>query len=172
MPVEHLIALKSDRCRDLTYVNKGKIIFFFSVINLIAMLRTHTKRWDNFMQAIAQTIIASKAGEGYFDLMGVFQSCPIIYTLLLLMSVLALSVWFYSMLTLRLSDLMPKNFIAQVRELFLEKRYDAALVTCQGEHSFAAAIIAAGILSRKHGVQMMLESMKSEGKRSAILEIT
>lgn len=120
-----------------------------------------------FAEELVQNLSNPPPVTSTFDVVKVFQSCPIIYSLLLLMSIISLTVWLYSMLTLRLADLMPKDFITHIREFFMEKRYEAALTACQQEGSFAAGIIAAGILSRKHGPQLMLESMKSEGKRSS-----
>lgn len=104
--------------------------------------------------------------ENYFDVVQVFQSCPIIYTILILMSIAALTVWIYSMLTLRLNEMMPKGFIKSLRQSFSERSYDEALKACQKDNSFSANIIAAGIHSRKHGPQLMLEAMKSEARRS------
>lgn len=114
----------------------------------------------------AASLSANETAENYFDIVKVFQSCPIIYTLLILMSIAALTVWLYSMLTLRLSDMMPKEFLRQIREFFGEKRYDSALKVCLQENSFSAAIIAAGIATRQHGPQLMVEAMKSEARRA------
>lgn len=103
--------------------------------------------------------------EAYFDIVKVFQSCPIIYSLLLLMSVAALSVWLYSMLTLRLKDMMPEAFMQSIRELFTAKRYDEALNLCQQDRNYASTIISAGIAARKHGPQLMMDAMQAEGRR-------
>jgi biopolymer transport protein ExbB len=100
-----------------------------------------------------------------FDLIKVFQSCPIIYTLLLLMSIAALSLWLYSMVTLRLKDLVPETFFQTIRELFLQKRYEEALTICRQDSNTSAAIISAGLSSRKLGHQMMMEAMQAEGRR-------
>jgi biopolymer transport protein ExbB len=70
------------------------------------------------------------------------------------------------MATLRLADLMPQEFIRKIRDLFVEKKYETALTVCREENTFASGIIAAGIASRKHGAQVMIETMKSEGRRS------
>ena len=107
---------------------------------------------------------AEKAGT--FDLVKVFQSCPIIYTLLLIMSIAAFVIWFYSLLTLRLSDMMPREFINQIRTLLTEKRFEAALGLCEQDKNFSSHIIACGIAARKHGPQVMIDSMQSEGRRS------
>jgi biopolymer transport protein ExbB len=104
--------------------------------------------------------------SGTFDLMEVFLGCPLIYIILLIMSLASFIIWIYSMFSLRLSEMMPKEFIANVRELLQEKRYDAVLNACQQENNFTANIIASGISARKHGPQVMMEAMQSEGRRS------
>jgi biopolymer transport protein ExbB len=103
--------------------------------------------------------------ESTFDIVKVFQSCPIIYSLLLLMSVAALSIWLYSLLTLRLNDMMPEEFMASIRELFTSRRYEEAQHVCQQDPSYSASIISVGLMSRKFGPQMMVEAMQAEGRR-------
>ena len=100
-----------------------------------------------------------------FDLVKVFQGCPIIYVLLLAMSVAAFVIWIYSMLTLRLSSMMPNVFIRETKRLITTHRYDAALKKCQAEPNFSALIIATGLAARRHGPQVMMDIMRSEGKR-------
>ncbi len=119
---------------------------------------------DAFAADILPSAIPSK--ESFLNLTEIFKSCPIIYSLLILMSIIALTIWLYSMITLRLSEMMPKDLLIKVRELFLERRYEAALTTCQKEKSVTSDILAAGLSVRRHGPQIMIESMKSEGRRS------
>ncbi len=117
--------------------------------------------------ASTDQLVPSPQPEGYLDLIKVFKSCPIIYTLLILMSLASMTIWTYSMITLRLSNMMPNDFIAQLRKLFLEKQYDTALSACEQQNSFAASLLSTALLSRKHGPQVMMESIKSEGRRAA-----
>lgn len=101
-----------------------------------------------------------------FDLMKVFESCPWIYSLLLLLSVSSLIIWTYSMLTVRLSEMMPNDFLQNIRELLSEKRYEAALNICQETKNFTAPIIATAITHRKYGYQAMIQAMQAEGRRN------
>ena len=56
--------------------------------------------------------LPTEVSEAYFDIVKVFQSCPIIYSLLMLLSVISLSIWcVYSMITLRISTMMPTEFV-------------------------------------------------------------
>jgi biopolymer transport protein ExbB len=105
------------------------------------------------------------ASEAYFDIVKVFQSCPLIYSLLIVLSVTSLSIWLYSMITLRVSEMMPKEFVNKLNNLFSEKKYDNALALCKSEHNYISTILAAGISARKHGAQFMIEAMNAEGKR-------
>jgi biopolymer transport protein ExbB len=107
--------------------------------------------------------------EAYLDLMLVFQSCPLIYSLLIFLSVLAMSIWLYSMITLRTSQVIPKSLLDQLNTLFNEKKYDAALEICKKKETYTASILAAGISARKYGPQIIMETMTSEGKRIALI---
>ncbi len=107
--------------------------------------------------------IAATSSE--FDLVKVFQGSPIIYTTLIALSILSFIIWLYSLLTLRVSDMIPDDFISKLREEILDKRYEAALTTCQQDNNFCAVIMASGITARRHGTQVMLDVMQSEGRR-------
>jgi biopolymer transport protein ExbB len=101
------------------------------------------------------------------DLGKVFRGSPMIYSTLLILSVFAFILWLYSLLTLKLSDMMPVNFIDKVQLQLQEQRFEAALKTCEEEPNFTSNILARGINVRKHGSQIILETIQSEGKRCA-----
>jgi biopolymer transport protein ExbB len=102
------------------------------------------------------------------DLAKVFEGSPYISTTLLTLSLFAFVLWLYSHLTLRVKDMMPKQFVNTLREQLAEQRYEAALVTCQKEKNFASNIIASGLAARRHGSQVMIEAMQSEGRRAGM----
>lgn len=104
----------------------------------------------------------------HLDLAEVFRAAPIIYSLLLLLSFFAFVVWLYSFLTVRDKLMVPADFLKQVRGQLLEKRYSAALSTCQKARNFSGSVIATGILAREHGHQVMVEAMQTEGKRCGV----
>ncbi len=118
---------------------------------------------------LAQSVFADTTAsieEGaVLDLVKVFQGSPVIYSTLLLMSIFAFVLWLYSLLTLRLADMMPHGFITQLRELIAEKKYNEALEACKQDRNFSASILASGIAARKHGSQVLIEAMQSEGRR-------
>lgn len=112
----------------------------------------------------AQTASTPPAAS-HIDMMKVFSGAPIIYIILLTMSVASFAVWLYSLFTLRLSDMMPRDFVNNIREMLAEQRFEAALATCQQDGNFCSSIIACGIAARKHGPQVMMDAMQAEGRR-------
>jgi biopolymer transport protein ExbB len=118
-----------------------------------------------FADQIQGALQTTEVKESSFDLLKVFYSCPIIYGILLFMSLASFVIWLYSLLTLRLSDMMPSEFIVNLRKLLLEHRYETAIIKCHQDNNFSSSIIVAGITARKHGPQVMMEIMRSEGRR-------
>lgn len=99
------------------------------------------------------------------DLIQVFKASPIIYSILFILSVIALAIWIYSFLTLRISRVIPADFLASMRELLEDKRYEKALSCCGQESSICAKVLASGIASRRHGSQVIMQAMQAEGRR-------
>ena len=99
------------------------------------------------------------------NLKEVISASPTIYAILILMSVLALAIWLYSMSTLTLYNLRPKNFINQISQQILDSNFDEALSQCRSQDHFSAKVLQVGISTRKHGLQTILDVMKSEGQR-------
>ncbi len=88
-----------------------------------------------------------------------------IYTFLSLMSVAALSIWLYSLATFRSKQMIPEAFCKEIRTLLESEHYDHAKEFCAKESNVLASLITAGLLTRKLGPQVMIDSMKAEGKR-------
>ena len=102
-----------------------------------------------------------------FDITTVFNSAPIIYTLLLLMSVASLGIWLYSMVTFRSKDIMPREFQENLRSLLEAEKYDEALKLCAGYENLLSLLVKIGLTTRNLGPQIMMDAMKSEGKRAS-----
>ncbi|NGX39929.1 MAG: hypothetical protein KR126chlam1_01268 [Chlamydiae bacterium] len=102
------------------------------------------------------------------NLKQVFSGSPIIYTLLLFLSVFSVCVWLYSMLTVRSVALLPPTMIKELRKKLVSNQFDEALDICVKEKHFFCKMLAAGILARRHGLNVMIDSMKAEGKRSTV----
>ncbi len=102
-----------------------------------------------------------------FDINKVYRSSPVIYSILLLMSCSAVAVWLYTQATFRTKELMPKTFVENLKRSLEEKRFDDARALCQADPNLLASIVSAGLSTRVHGPQVMVDAMKSEGKRVA-----
>ena len=102
------------------------------------------------------------------DLKQAFSGSPVIYSLLLGMSILALGIWFYSILSLRASTRVSTDTLRNLQSKLNSNQFDEALSLCQGKQDLFSKMILSGIQSRRHGLPMMIEAMKAEGKRSSI----
>ncbi len=101
------------------------------------------------------------------DLSKVFFASPIIYSLLISMSVSSLAIWLYSLATIKEKDIAPISFIQSVKEQLRKKHYDDALAFCEGKNLFLSKMLSCGLQNRLHGSDAMLDAMKSEGKRAS-----
>ena len=101
------------------------------------------------------------------DLGKVFRGSPMVYSTLLVLSIFSFILWLYSLLTLKISDMMPTSFVEKMEQQLQEQRFEAALKTCEEESNFASNIIASGINVRKRGSQVILDTIQAEGKRCA-----
>lgn len=115
------------------------------------------------LQAVAAS--AQEAGASTLDLAKVFQGSPIIYSVLLCLSIFSFILWLYSVITLRQGDMLPTDFVAQLRQQLAEGRVEAALQTCRQDDNFSSSIIASGLAARHHGSQVMLGALQGEGRR-------
>lgn len=101
------------------------------------------------------------------DLAQVFAGSPTIYTTLFILSVGSFCLWFYSLLALRTSAVVPASEMKALKEKLITKQYDDALTLCQKQKSILFKMLASGLLSREHGQTTMLEMMKAEGRRAS-----
>lgn len=101
----------------------------------------------------------------FLDLKKVFGSAPIIYLLLSIMSVASLGIWLYSMITFRAKDIMPEPFRSELKALLEAERYDQARDLCIQKENLLSSLMKTGLTTRNFGPQVMIDAMKSEGKR-------
>lgn len=106
--------------------------------------------------------------ESKLDLGEIFGASPFIYTILFLLSLFSFVMWCYTLLTIKSAKMMPEQFIKQVKSHLLERRYDAAYMTCQKSKHFLGTILASAIVARKYGHPVMMETLAAEGKRCGI----
>jgi len=98
------------------------------------------------------------------DFKQIFTSAPLIYSALSLLSVASLSIWLYSLAAFRTKDLLPDN-LAELKDLLQTARFEEARTFCNLRGKLLGTIVSAGLSSRNLGPQMMIDAMKSEGKR-------
>ncbi|MBS0630019.1 MAG: MotA/TolQ/ExbB proton channel family protein [Verrucomicrobia bacterium] len=102
------------------------------------------------------------------NLKEVFSGAPVIYLILFVLSSASLCIWLYSMLTIRPVEFLPPKLVKEIRTKLISNQFDEALDLCVKEKHFFCKMLASGILARKHGLNVMLETMKAEGKRCTV----
>lgn len=114
---------------------------------------------------LSTAALPTNIGPQLIDLKKIFSSSPLIYAVLALMSVASLTLWIYTLATFRPKDMMPESFRQELRSLLLKKEFEKAKVFCDSQPNFLSSLIAAGLLTKEFGPQVMIDAMKSEGKR-------
>lgn len=109
--------------------------------------------------------IPTKIAPQLIDLKKIFISSPVIYAVLALMSIASLTLWIYTLATFRPKDIMPLSFRNELRKLLEKKQFDQAREFCKTQPNLLASLISAGLTIRELGAQVMIDAMKSEGKR-------
>lgn len=102
------------------------------------------------------------------NLRQVFSGSPIIYSILFLLSISSVCIWLYSMFTVRSVEFLPNALIKDLRAKLVSNQFDEALDICVKQKHFFCKMLASGILARKYGLNIMIDTMKAEGKRSTI----
>lgn len=101
------------------------------------------------------------------DLIQVFSAAPWIYTILALLSMCAVMIALYTLLTARSSKILPRNTQGAVGRMLQLQDYEKALTLCDETPSLFSKMVAAGITSRPLGNQGILDAMKAAGKRGS-----
>ncbi|MBI3508411.1 MAG: MotA/TolQ/ExbB proton channel family protein [Chlamydiia bacterium] len=114
---------------------------------------------------LAVDTIPTKIAPQLIDLKKIFVSSPLIYAVLVLMSTASLTLWIYTLATFRPKEIMPKSFSQEIRKLLEAKQFDKAKEMCRAQSNFLSSLVAAGLTTRELGPQVMIDAMKSEGKR-------
>jgi biopolymer transport protein ExbB len=104
----------------------------------------------------------------HLDLFEVFRAAPFIYLILFALSLFSLTIWIYSLSTLKISKMMPLPFLRRIKKKLAEKDYEEALEFCHAQPHCTASILASALQSRSHGHQVMIEAMQTEGKRFGV----
>ncbi len=102
------------------------------------------------------------------DLQQAFAGSPLIYSLLFGMSVFSVGIWLYAIAAIRTSAKVPGALAKNVENRLNSNQFDEALTLCQESNNLFSKMVRCGIQSRRHGLPVMIEAMKAEGKRSSI----
>lgn len=102
------------------------------------------------------------------DLQQAFAGSPLIYTLLFGMSVFSVGIWFYAIASIRTSAKVPGTFAKNVENRLNSNQFEEALSLCQENNNLFSKMVRCGIQARRHGLPVMIDAMKAEGKRSSI----
>lgn len=109
-----------------------------------------------------------KSGGIIIDLGQVFSGSPTIYTVLFLLSAASVGIWSYALLSLRNSEMLPKEQFETLKNQLSARSYETALATCKNNPTLLFGMVKTAILHRHQGSATMLEMMKSEGRRLSI----
>ncbi|MEM8629421.1 MAG: MotA/TolQ/ExbB proton channel family protein [Chlamydiota bacterium] len=100
------------------------------------------------------------------DLGEIFFSSPVVYSILFFLSFFCVSLFLYCLCIFRMQQIAPKHFFSQIHHPLKKQEYQKILHLCkEASHPFAR-ILKRGVETRKSGLDFLLRSMQSEGKRS------
>lgn len=102
------------------------------------------------------------------NLKQVFSSAPYIYGILLVLSIASITIWLYCMVTISGNVFLPHSLLKDLKSKLISNQFSEAMTLCEGEGHFICKILSSGILARKYGLNTMIETMKSEGKRTTV----
>jgi biopolymer transport protein ExbB len=115
-----------------------------------------------------QVLVSSEKTGIEINLLQVFSASPLIYALLLTLSLSSIAIWLYSMSKLKYQRSVSPTFKAEILDKLQTRNFQEVLAICKDKQSLLTQIIASGVSYHKHGMQAILENMKSEGKRATI----
>lgn len=101
------------------------------------------------------------------DIQKIFTSSPFIYSALGLMSIGSMAIWLYTLATFRSKDIMPEPYLSHLRSLLEAQEWNLAKEACSKEPNLLSSIVKAGLTTRELGPAVMIDAMKSEGKRAS-----
>ncbi len=100
------------------------------------------------------------------DLKQAFAGSPVIYSLLLLMSVFSLCIWIYTLFSIRFLAHISPSVFKDLQEALMSNNFDEAICLCRKDDGVFSNMVLNGVLSCKFGLPVAIEAMKTEGKRA------
>ena len=98
----------------------------------------------------------------------VFTGAPIIYSVLLLLSVASFTIWIQSFFSLQKQKNLPGNMVEEIKASLSRKQFDDAIKMARSSPTILGKMLASAIVHRSEGLTAMLELTKSEGKRASV----
>ena len=114
---------------------------------------------------LEQEALAEKPEGVVIDFRQVFSGSPAIYSVLIALSMGSLALWFYTLMNLRASQLVPQDNVKELRELLMNKRFEDAAIFCQGKDHVLFRMLGTGLAARSQGQQVIIDQMNAEGRR-------
>lgn len=117
--------------------------------------------------ALFSDSLATDSPAQLVELKKICASSPFIYAALSLMSIASMAIWLYTLATFRSKDIMPESFLKELRAHLESENLDLAFQTCSGQPNLLSHIVKAGLTTRGLGASVMIDAMKTEGKRAS-----
>ncbi|MFA6502011.1 MAG: MotA/TolQ/ExbB proton channel family protein, partial [Parachlamydiales bacterium] len=99
------------------------------------------------------------------DVKEIFLASPVIYSILIILSVIAVSLCAFCLMTFRAKNNISEQMVKDVKTYLLNKEYEKAINYCNCQENLFANIISSALSVRSHGPQFVAETMKAEGQR-------
>lgn len=116
----------------------------------------------------AAQVVKAPAKSIEISLGQVFSGSPTIYLILLFLSTISVVLWLFNLVSLKKYATASDSLIKSIRNKLVTNHYDEVLSLCKENDNFFCKMLQSGVSARKYGLQFMLESMKSEGKRASV----
>ena len=95
----------------------------------------------------------------------IIQSGGILMWPIIACSVIAMAIICERFWTLRTSRIIPHRLVAQIWNLYREKKLDAARIRMLGRSSPLGAVLTAGLNNHRHGREVMKDSIEEAGRQ-------
>lgn len=116
--------------------------------------------------AAAAGVEGVEMGKGVPTVAALFMTSPYINGALLVLSVIALLLFLYMLLSLTSASFTPARFVDNVTKLILNRQFDQAVHLCQSNSGvFASSIIQRVIENRDKEHGELMEILSAEGRR-------
>jgi len=102
------------------------------------------------------------------DVKEIFFASPMIYSILIVLSVVAVSIWMYCLSIFREKNNMSAQVTKDIKTYLLNKEYQKAINYCNCQNILFSSIISSALTARSHGPQFVFETIKSEGQRFTV----